>query len=162
MAMCDLVVVTYGWVEHKCCLYPDFILFGQEGDLYQFSITWLFSASLHCIPFRVSYAQLGTCTVVSVNRTLVKDKMRRFKGKCAHFSFNKGPIYTQDGASAKFSTNSLETDNTLRVTVQYILVFLAIGRFKCVTFLFVYFTCTVHWVQNIQCVNLCRSCYFLL
>jgi hypothetical protein len=30
--------------------------------------------------------------------TLVEDKMRRFKGERAHFSFNKGPIYTHDGA----------------------------------------------------------------
>ncbi len=55
----------------------------------------------------------GTCTVVSVNGTLVEDKMRGFKGECAHFSFNKCPIYTQDGASAKFSTNSQETDNSV-------------------------------------------------
>ncbi len=43
---------------------------------------------------------------MSVNGTLVEDKMRRFKGECAHFSFN-------DGASAKFSTNSHETDNSV-------------------------------------------------
>jgi hypothetical protein len=36
--------------------------------------------------------------------------MRRFKGECAHFSFNKCPIYNDDGASAKLSTNSHETD----------------------------------------------------
>jgi hypothetical protein len=47
---------------------------------------------------------------VHVNGTLVEDKMRRFKGECAHFSLNKCPIYTHDGASAKFSTNSYETD----------------------------------------------------
>jgi hypothetical protein len=40
---------------------------------------------VHCIPF-------GTCTIVSLNRTLVEDKMRRFKGECAHFSFSKFPI----------------------------------------------------------------------
>ncbi len=39
--------------------------------------------------------------------------MRRFKGECAHFSFNKCPIYTHDGASAKFTTNSHETDNSV-------------------------------------------------
>jgi hypothetical protein len=55
-------------------------------------------------------AKFGTCTVVSVNGTLVEHKMRRFKGECAHFVFNKYPIYTHDGASAKFSTNSHETD----------------------------------------------------
>jgi hypothetical protein len=48
----------------------------------------------------------------TVNRTLVEEKMRRFKGECAHFSFNQCPIYAHDGASAKFSTNSRETDNS--------------------------------------------------
>jgi hypothetical protein len=51
-------------------------------------------------------AKFGTCTVASVNGTQVEDKMRRFKSKCAHFSFNKCPIYTHDGASAKFSTRN--------------------------------------------------------
>jgi hypothetical protein len=37
--------------------------------------------------------------------------MRRFKDESAHFSFNKCPIYTHDGASAKFITNSQETNN---------------------------------------------------
>jgi hypothetical protein len=44
--------------------------------------------------------------------TLGGDKMRRFKGECAHFSFNKCHIYTHDGASAKFSTNSHGTENS--------------------------------------------------
>jgi hypothetical protein len=39
--------------------------------------------------------------------------MRRFKGECENYSFNKCPIYTHDGASAKFSTNSHETDNSV-------------------------------------------------
>jgi hypothetical protein len=42
----------------------------------------------------------------------VEDKMRGFKVECAHFSFNKCPIYTHDGARAKFSTNLQETDNS--------------------------------------------------
>jgi hypothetical protein len=58
---------------------------------------------------RVS-AILDTCTVVSVNGTLVKDKMSRFNGECAHKSCNKSPIYTHDGASAIFSTNSLSLE----------------------------------------------------
>jgi hypothetical protein len=49
---------------------------------------------------------------VRINGTLVEDKMRRFKGECEHFRFNKCPIYTHDGASAKFSTNSQEMDNS--------------------------------------------------
>ncbi len=55
-------------------------------------------------------AKFGTCTVVSVNGTLVEDKMRWSKGENAHFSCSKCPIYTLDGASAKFSTNSHKTD----------------------------------------------------
>ncbi len=57
-------------------------------------------------------AKFGTCTVVSVNGTLVEYKMRTFKGECAQFSFKKCPIYTHDGASAKFSTDSQEMDNS--------------------------------------------------
>ncbi len=53
---------------------------------------------------------------MSVNGTHVEDKMRRFKGECEHFSFNMCPIYTHDGASAKFSTNSHETDNSAGYT----------------------------------------------
>jgi hypothetical protein len=59
-------------------------------------------------------AKFGTCTVVSIIGTHAEDKTRRFKGKCKHFSFfsfNECPMYTHDGASAKFSTNSHETDN---------------------------------------------------
>jgi hypothetical protein len=58
-------------------------------------------------------AKFSTCTVVRVNGTLVEDKMRRFKGECEPFRFNKCPIYTHDGASAKFSTNSQEMDNSV-------------------------------------------------
>jgi hypothetical protein len=50
---------------------------------------------------------------VRVNGTLVEDKMRRFKGECEHFRFNKCPIYTHDGASAKFSNNLQEMDNSV-------------------------------------------------
>ncbi len=49
-----------------------------------------------------------------VNGTLIEDKMLRFKGECEHFRFKKFPIYTHDGASAKFSTNSQEMDNSER------------------------------------------------
>ncbi len=48
-----------------------------------------------------------------VNGTLVEDKMCRFKGECEHFSFNKCAIYTHDGASAKFNTNSQEMVNSV-------------------------------------------------
>ncbi len=58
-------------------------------------------------------AKFGTCTVVSVNGILVEDNLHRFKGECAQFSFNKCPIYTYDGASAKFSTILQEMDNSV-------------------------------------------------
>jgi hypothetical protein len=47
---------------------------------------------------------------VSVNETLVEAKLSTFTLESTHFIFNKCPIYTHDGASAKFSTNSQETD----------------------------------------------------
>ncbi len=66
------------------------------------------------MPFRRRYnyttVKFCTCTVVSVNGTVVEDKMRRL-GVNVHI-FNKCPIYTHDGASAKFSTISHETDNS--------------------------------------------------
>ncbi len=49
---------------------------------------------------------------MGVNGTFVEHKTRRFKGECAHFVFNKYPIYTHDGASAKFTTNSHDMDNS--------------------------------------------------
>jgi hypothetical protein len=55
-------------------------------------------------------AKFVTCTVVSVNETLVKCKMCSFTPASPHFTFNKCPIYTHDGASANFSTNSYEAD----------------------------------------------------
>ncbi len=58
-------------------------------------------------------AKIGICTVVSVNGTLVENKIGRFQGECAHFIFNKCPTYINDGASAKFSINSHETDNSV-------------------------------------------------
>ncbi len=56
-------------------------------------------------------AKFGTFTVVSVNVTLAEDKMCTLALESTHFIFNKCPIsITHDGASAKFSTNSHETD----------------------------------------------------
>ncbi len=57
-------------------------------------------------------AKFGTCTVVSVNGTLVEAKMFTFTLESTQFIFNKCPIYTHDGASAKFSTNSHGTVDT--------------------------------------------------
>ncbi len=52
---------------------------------------------------------------MSVNGTLVDDKMCTFTLESTHFIF-RFPIYTHDdGASAKFSTNSHETDYSVCV-----------------------------------------------
>ncbi len=66
-------------------------------------------------------AKFGTCTVVSVNGTQVEDKMRTFNGQCEQFIFNRCPIYIHDGASAKFSTNSQETDNSVMYIIYVLL-----------------------------------------
>ncbi len=47
---------------------------------------------------------------MGVNETLVEAKMCKFTLESTHIIVNKCPIYTHDGASAKFSTNSHETD----------------------------------------------------
>ncbi len=54
--------------------------------------------------------KFATCAVVSANGTLVEDKMCTFTLESMNFIFNKRPIYTHNGASAKFSTNPHETD----------------------------------------------------
>jgi hypothetical protein len=68
------------------------------------------------IRFLLVSARFGTCTVVSANGTLVEDKMSTFIIESTHFIFNKCPFFTHDGASAKFSTNSHETDYSACVT----------------------------------------------
>ncbi len=77
----------------------------------------LFLCSIYYTVIRFLWVsdKFSTCIVVRVNGTLVEDKVRRFKGECEHFSFNKCPIYTHDGASAKFSTNSQEMDNSVGI-----------------------------------------------
>jgi hypothetical protein len=42
--------------------------------------------------------------------TLTEAKMCTFIIESKHFIFSKCPIYTHDGVSAKFRTNSQETD----------------------------------------------------
>jgi hypothetical protein len=68
----------------------------------------------HCNPFRLNYGsvEFDTCTVVSVNETLVEAKMCTFALESTHFIFIRYPIYTHDDASAKFSTYSNEMDNS--------------------------------------------------
>ncbi len=55
-----------------------------------------------------------TCIVVSVNGTLFEAKMCTFTLESRHFIFKKCPIYIHDGANAKFSTNSHETDYSVQ------------------------------------------------
>jgi hypothetical protein len=45
----------------------------------------------------------------------VEDKLCTFTLESTHFIFNLFPIYTHEGASAKFSTNSQETDYSVRL-----------------------------------------------
>ena len=88
----------------------------QKWDIIQLSFWIHVTITLYklywtVIRFVWVSANFGSCTVVSVNGTLVEDKMRKFKGECANFNFNKKcPIYTHHRASAKFTINSLEAD----------------------------------------------------
>ncbi len=71
---------------------------------------------------------------MSVNGTLVEDEMRRIEGECAHFSFNKCPIYTHGGASAKFSINSHATDYSACILIDMLktsLLSFAVLTFMC-------------------------------
>ncbi len=67
---------------------------------------------------------------MSVNGTPVEDKMRKFKGEFAQFSFNKCLIYTHDGSSAKFSTNSQKMDNSVGCGVRTLPVYSVRGRLR--------------------------------
>jgi hypothetical protein len=60
-------------------------------------------------------AKFGTCTVVSVNGTLVESKLCTCTLESTHFIFNKCPIHTHGGASAKFGNNSHETDYSVEL-----------------------------------------------
>ncbi len=65
------------------------------------------------IRFVSTSEKFGICTIVGLNGTLLEDQMRRFKGECAQFSFNKCPIYTHDGARA-----NLVLTHKKRITVH--------------------------------------------
>jgi hypothetical protein len=56
---------------------------------------------------------------VSVNETLIEAKMCTFTLEYTHFIFNKCPIYTHDGASAKFNISCDETDYRVGVPRNY-------------------------------------------
>ncbi len=72
------------------------------------------AALLTVIRFVQVSAKFATCTVVSVNGTHFEGKMCTFTLESTHFIFNTCPIYTHDGASAKFSTSLHETDYSAR------------------------------------------------
>jgi hypothetical protein len=52
---------------------------------------------------------------VSVKGTHVEDKMRRFKGECALFRFNKCPIFAHEGATVQVPNLALQQK---RITVH--------------------------------------------
>ncbi len=56
---------------------------------------------------------------MSVNETLLEAKMCTFTLESTHFIFNKCPIYTHDGASAKVNTSCDETDYSVGVPRNY-------------------------------------------
>jgi hypothetical protein len=56
---------------------------------------------------------------VSVNGTPVEAKSCAFTLESTHFFFNLCPIYTHDGASAKFSTNSQETAYSVYLCAEW-------------------------------------------
>jgi hypothetical protein len=72
-------------------------LFGTVADFFVLTIQEYYTV-YNVIRFLRVKVKFGTSTVVSVNGTLVEDKMRRFKSECAQLSFNKCPIYTHDDA----------------------------------------------------------------
>jgi hypothetical protein len=63
---------------------------------------------------------------VSVNGTLDEANLCEFTFESTHFIFHKCPIYTHDGASAKFSTKSQETDYSEGSEVEKVLL----GKFE--------------------------------
>ncbi len=67
---------------------------------------------LHCNPSRPSQCQTRHPHSRERKWDAAEDKMRRSKGECAHFRFNKRSTQTHDGTSAKHSTNPHETDNS--------------------------------------------------
>ncbi len=54
---------------------------------------------------------------MSVNGALVEAEMCKLSLESTHFIFNKCPIYTHDGARAKFITSLDETDYSVLTTL---------------------------------------------
>ncbi len=74
------------------------------------SVSALSAGAYTVIRFLRVSAKFGTCTILGVNEILVGAKICTFTLESMHFIFNKCPIYNHDGASAKISTYSQETD----------------------------------------------------
>ncbi len=87
----------------------------SENPIYQTS-----KSCYTVIRFLWVSAKFGTCTVVSANGTPVEAKLCTFTLESTHFVFNLCPIYTHDSASAKFSTNSQETDYSVGLGVSWV------------------------------------------
>ncbi len=83
---------------------------------YLYRTIWYSEYTFTVTRFVWDSAKIGTCTVVSVNVTLAEAKMCTFTLESTHFIFKKCPIYTHDGASDKFKTNSQETDDSVLCT----------------------------------------------
>jgi hypothetical protein len=92
-------------------------------------------------------AKYGTCTVVSINGTLFEDKMRSFNGECTNFSLNKCLIYTHVSASAKFSTNAHETDNS--ASIQTLNNGMGSDDLVSVTYLLCFVFKRRHWIKRL-------------
>ncbi len=108
-------------------------------------------------------AKFDTCTVVSVNGTLVEAKLCTFALESTHFIFNKCPIYTHDGASAKFSTNSHETDYSLQYYTFSSFATLCLSEsdpFK--HFYFLLSKSQKHLIKPQLLKNSFRNCYLVL
>jgi hypothetical protein len=77
---------------------------------------YTFPGSVHkVIRFVLVSAKFGTCTVVSVNGTLVAAKMCTFTLESTHFIFNKCPLYST------VQVQKLALTHTKRFTVNHIL-----------------------------------------
>ncbi len=74
--------------------------------------------------FLTSLALLSVlCELVSVSGTIFEAKLCTFTLECTHVVFNKCPIYTHDGASAKFSTDSHEMDYSVSLLFRLFQLF---------------------------------------
>jgi hypothetical protein len=72
-----------------------------------------------CKPAEVPKAPGGFSFVFSSSGMLPlhrEDKMRRFKDKCAHFSFDKGPIHTHKVQVPNLALTHTKPDNSVVVS----------------------------------------------